>query len=93
MSVNNESPRVLRLTFDLHIPAGLRRNVHWTKVEAAIATFVAVIQAAATRAFPWATKMRVTHEWIYLWNHESEWVELATTEFNTGPYKDQPDES
>jgi hypothetical protein len=92
MTVNSESPRVLRLTFDLHVPAGLRRNVHWSKVESAIANFTTVIQGTATRVFPWATKLQVTSEWIYLWHHGEEDVDLASTELNIGPYKDDPGE-
>lgn len=88
MSVNNESPRVLRLTFDFHVPSGLRRNVHWSKVDAAISNFTTVAQGAAARVFPWATKLHVTSEWIYLWHRGEEDVDLAATEENSGPYKD-----
>lgn len=93
MSVNTESPRVLRLTFELRIPEGLRRNVHWSKVDSAISHFVTVMQGTATRVFPWATKLSVTSEWIYLWNRVEENVDLATTEENSGPWKETSAES
>ena len=87
------SPRVLRLTFDLQVPAGLRRNIHWPRIEAAVTTFTGVVQGVATSAFPWATSMRVRKEWIYQFHDSSDQVDLAATELNSGPFVTATDDS
>ncbi len=89
----NQSPRVLRLTFELEVPAGLRRNIHWTRIESAISTFIGVVQGVATNAFPWAARMTVRREWLYRWHDETSPVDLATTEFNTGPFSGKGNEN
>jgi hypothetical protein len=87
------SPRVLRLTFDLQVPAGLRRNIHWPRIETAVSTFIGVMQGVATNAFPWATSMKVRKEWMYLYHDSDQQVELASTDVNTGPFTTSGDEN
>jgi hypothetical protein len=93
MASENQSPRVLRLTFELQVPAGLRRNIHWSRIEPALTTFIGVIQGVATSTFPWASTMRVRKEWLYTWYDDTEQVDLATTELNSGPFTTKGDEN
>jgi hypothetical protein len=93
MADEKESPRVLRLTFELQVPAGLRRNIRGPRIDAAITTFIGVIQGVATNAFPWASSMTVRSEWSYAWRDRTEKVDLATTELNAGPFSSKGDES
>ncbi|MFC9534436.1 hypothetical protein ACFT38_28415 [Streptomyces sp. NPDC056975] len=79
-----ESPRVLRLTIEFHVPVGLRKNIRWPRVETALETFTRSVQVLAGEVFPWASEMRVRHEWLYAWHDDQrEPVALPATEYNT----------
>lgn len=78
-----ESPRVLRLTFELHIPKGLRRNIQFKRVEQAADRITGAVQGAAVTVFPWADHMTVRKEWSYAWADWSEEVALPASPENT----------
>jgi hypothetical protein len=77
-----ESPRVLRLTFELYIPKGLRRNIQFKRVEQAADRITGAVQGAVITAFPWADRMTVRREWSYAWADWSEAIVLPTSEEN-----------
>lgn len=78
-----DTPRVLRLSFEIRIPPGLRANVHTNRVEAAIAAFTGAVQGLAGTVFPWADRIRVRHSWSYEWWSNTEEIQLPATEKNT----------
>lgn len=78
-----ESPRVLRLTFEIHIPKGLRRNVQFRRVEQAADRITGAVQGAVASAFPWADRIKVRKEWSYAWADWSEEIVLPSSEENT----------
>ncbi|MET9731987.1 hypothetical protein ABZZ79_15440 [Streptomyces sp. NPDC006458] len=81
---DQESPRVLRLTFEFHVPVGLRTNIQGTRVRKAAEQFTSAVQALAATVFPWASQMRVRHEWSYAWyDGQPDPIELPATEKNT----------
>lgn len=82
-SVGIESPRLLRLTFEISVPQGLRRNVQFKRVENAAAHITGAVQAAVVASFPWASAMRVRTEWSYAWADWSDDVPLPVTDDNT----------
>ncbi len=82
-SVGIESPRLLRLTFEISVPQGLRRNVQFKRVEKAAAHITGVVQAAVASSFPWASGMKVRTEWSYAWADWTEDVALPVTDDNT----------
>lgn len=51
-SVGIESPRLSRLTFEISVPQGLRRNVQFRRAENAAAHITGAVQAAAASLFP-----------------------------------------
>ena len=78
-----ESPRVLRLTFEIHIPKGLRRNVQFRRVEQAADRITGAVQGAVASVFPWADRIKVRKEWSYAWADWSEEIVLPSSEENT----------
>lgn len=78
-----ESPRVLRLTFELHIPKGLRRNIHFKRVEQAADRITGAVQGAVMTSFPWADRIHVRREWSYAWADSSDEITLPPSEDNT----------
>lgn len=78
------SPRVLRVSFEFHVPKGLRRDVRFSRVESAVDQFVAAVQALTPTVFPWADKLIVDCDWSYRWwDPDSEEIALPSTEDNT----------
>lgn len=77
-----ESPRVLRLTYEIHIPKGLRRNVQFKRVEQAADRITGVVQGAVSGAFPWANRIKVRKEWSYAWADWSEDIVLPSSDEN-----------
>lgn len=81
---DQESPRVLRLTFEFHVPLGLRTNIQGSRVQKAAEAITSAVQALAGQVFPWASEMRVRHEWSYAWHdHQPEPISLPATDKNT----------
>ncbi|MEU3199621.1 hypothetical protein [Streptomyces sp. NPDC006996] len=83
MPADTDSPRVLRLTFEFHVPRGLRVNIRNDRRFIAVEALIAAVQSLAGQVFPWASKMTVRHEWSYAWWDETVERELPTTEKNT----------
>jgi hypothetical protein len=90
---SEDSPRVLRLTFEFHVPVGLRTNIHGDRMRAAATAFTTAVQTLATQVFPWASKMKVRHEWSYAWYdsdldpEKREPISLPATDKNTAKPK------
>ncbi|CAM5237066.1 hypothetical protein [Streptomyces griseomycini] len=80
---DTESPRVLRLTFEFHVPVGLPTNIHGSRVTKAAEAFTSAVQALASQVFPWADRIEVRREWCYAWQDKSETVHLPATDKNT----------
>ena len=79
----SDTPRVLRVTFEFHVPQGLNKNIRAARVEEAIEQLTATVQKAATRVFPWADRLVVQHDWSYRWWDEQQEIELPETDYNT----------
>lgn len=77
------APRVLSLTFEFHIPEGLRADVRSARIEKAVARISGAVQAMAGDVFPWADRLVITNTWSYRWWSESEDVTLQATDSNT----------
>ncbi|GCB48264.1 hypothetical protein [Streptomyces sp. NL15-2K] len=78
------SPRVLRLTFEFHVPEGLNANIRFARIEKAAASLTAGIQALASTAFPWADRLVVRKEWSYQWwAPEADEIPLPPSDSNT----------
>lgn len=78
-----DTPRVLKLSFEIRIPPGLKANVHGHRVEAAIAAFTGAAQGLAGSVFPWADRIVAEHSWSYEWFSGRKDVRLPATEKNT----------
>ncbi|MFB8120544.1 hypothetical protein ACFQ6U_13895 [Streptomyces sp. NPDC056465] len=76
-------PRVLRLTFEFHVPRGLRSNIRNERRHEAVKALSAAVVALASRVFPWADRVTIQHEWSYAWWDKTEEIKLPATEKNT----------
>lgn len=77
------SHRVLTLSFEFHVPEGLRANIRGARLEAAIAAITSAVQALAPGQFPWADRIVVRSDWSYRWSENSSVIPLAATPDNT----------
>lgn len=77
------SHRVLKLSFEFHVPEGLAANIRFARIEAATARIVGAVEALASTVFPWANRIDVKKEWAYQWWVEPETIKLAATDKNT----------
>lgn len=77
------SHRVLKLSFEFHVPEGLAANIRFARIEAATARIVGAVEALASTVFPWADHVDVKKEWSYRWWSEPETIKLPTTDKNT----------
>jgi hypothetical protein len=78
-----EAPRVLRLTFEVHVPQGLRANIRTEKIDKAIDRITGSVQGAVEGVFPWGDRMTARAEWLYAWRDDTEEIALAQTSDNT----------
>jgi hypothetical protein len=78
-----EAPRVLRLSFEFHVPQGLKANIRSEKVENAMARITGTVQGLAEVVFPWADRVTVRSEWLYAWVDNAEEIPLPATTMNT----------
>lgn len=85
-----DTPRVLTLTFKLQVPAGLRANIHFPRIESAIAAFTGAVQGLAGTVFPWADRLHVAQSWSYEWFSDSIDIELPKSGKNTVAPKTEP---
>lgn len=86
------SPRVLTMTFELHVPEGLRANIRGKRLDAAIARLTGAVQALVPTVFPWADRIVVRHDWSYRWSDEREEIKLPATTENTVVSPPTPEE-
>jgi hypothetical protein len=61
------SPRMLRLTFELAVPPGLKRNIQFTRIEQACEQITTAVEIAVRSSFPWAHQITVKPEYSYTW--------------------------
>ncbi len=86
------SPRVLTISFKIHINPRLRANVRFPRIESAADQVVAAVTALLPRAFPWAERVEVTRSWSYeWWVPEVEVIQLPATADNTPDEQDESD--
>ncbi len=77
------SPRVLTLTFEFHVPEGLRANIRGKRLDRAIERITGAVQSLAPQVFPWADRITVTYDWSYRWWHDQDELPLPPTDDNT----------
>ncbi|GAA0645492.1 hypothetical protein GCM10010174_80560 [Kutzneria viridogrisea] len=85
-----DTPRVLTLTFKLQVPSGLRANIHFPRIESAIAAFTGAVQGLAGTVFPWADRLQVQQSWSYEWFATTTDIDLPQTAKNTVAPKAEP---
>jgi hypothetical protein len=86
------TPRVLTVSFKIHINPQLRTNVRFPRIESAADQVVAAVAALLPRAFPWADRVEVTRNWSYeWWSPEREMIALPATADNTPDEVDETD--
>jgi hypothetical protein len=77
------SPRVLTITFKLHVPEGLRRDIRGKRLDTAVSRIVGAVQGLVPAVFPWANRITVETSWDYRWWDETETITLPATDHNT----------
>ncbi len=78
------TPRVLTISFKIHVNPRLRTNVRGPRIQSAADQVVAAVTALLPRAFPWAERVEVTRNWSYeWWAPEMEDIPLPATADNT----------
>lgn len=78
------TPRVLTISFKIHVNPQLRTNVRFPRIQSAADQVVAAVTALLPRAFPWAERVEVTRSWAYeWWAPEMEDIPLTATADNT----------
>lgn len=77
------TPRVLRITFELHVRPDLGRNIAFSKVERAFDAIRRRVMDVVPAVFPWADEVRVRREWLYDWHDRWDKPEkIEPNEFN-----------
>jgi hypothetical protein len=75
---------MLRVTFEIEVPPGLRRNIQFTRIAHAVDEIKTAVEVAVRRSFPWADKIIVRPEYSYAWwNPGQETIALPATAQNT----------
>ena len=83
------SPRVLTISFKIHVNPLLRANIRFPRIQSAADQVVAAVTALVPRAFPWAERVEVTRSWAYeWWAPEVEDIQLPATADNTPDEQD-----
>jgi hypothetical protein len=78
------SRRVLKLTFEFHVPEGLEANIRSAKIESATDQMIGAIQGMTPQVFPWASELVAHREWSYRWlEMEPRVFEVPATDKNT----------
>jgi hypothetical protein len=78
------SPRMLRMTFEIEVPPGLRRNIQFTRIERAVNEITTAVEVAVRRSFPWASEITVAPEYSYAWwRPKPDTITLPSTADNT----------
>ncbi len=88
------TPRVLTISFKIHVNPRLRTNVRFPRIQSAADQVVAAVTALLPRAFPWAERVEVTRSWSYeWWAPEVEDIQLPQTADNTPDEQDDADDA
>jgi hypothetical protein len=77
------TPRVLKITFELHVPEGLSVNINTRRLETAVRGITSGVRALVPTVFPWANRMTVRQEWSYRWSSGEIDELLPATEDNS----------
>ncbi len=85
------SHRVLTLSFEFHVPEGLRSNIRGARLDAAVGAISAAVQSLAPTHFPWADRVIVRSQWAYRWSESDTTVHLLATSQNTVTPSDDED--
>jgi hypothetical protein len=75
--------RVLTVSFELHVPEGLRRDIRGKRLDQAVDRIVGAVQGITPAVFPWANRMTVRRSWAYTWRDQLEEFQLPSTADNT----------
>jgi hypothetical protein len=84
--------RVLTISFELHVPEGLRRDIRGKRLDQAVDRIVGAVQGITPAVFPWADRMTVRRSWSYTWRDELEEFQLPSTIDNTVSEPATPEE-
>ncbi len=76
------SPRILSIHFEFIVPEGLARNVRTAKIDKAVDDITRAVQTLAPTTFPYADRLRVSHDWSYRWWEQTKDIALAATDYN-----------
>ncbi|MFI5986994.1 hypothetical protein ACIBEA_39790 [Streptomyces sp. NPDC051555] len=84
MSETEGTPRVLRISFEFHVPRTLKGvNIRGVDVDKALNTMADRIIGLAESLFPWSDRVMVRKEWLYNWTDHTETFDLPPTGKNT----------
>jgi hypothetical protein len=83
MAEPTHSPRVLRMTFEFHVPEGLKQDVRVKRVETAVERITSAVQALTPTVFPWADRVSVGGDWSYRWYEQDAELKMPSTADNT----------
>src|SRR6266851_1025062 len=61
------SPTMLRITFEIEVPKGLRRNIQFTRISKAVAQIKKAVEVEVRTSFPWANRIIVRPAYSYAW--------------------------
>lgn len=80
------TPRVLTVTFKIHVNRNLKANIRFPRIESAAESLVTGVLTLLPRVFPWAERVEVERGWSYdWWAPKTEVITLPTTPENTAP--------
>jgi hypothetical protein len=86
------SPRVLTISFELHVPEGLRRDIRGKRLDNAVARITGAVQSLVPAVFPWADRITFRYDWSYRWWNDTEEITLPATDDNTVDVPASPEE-
>jgi hypothetical protein len=84
------SRRVLKLTFESHVPEGLNANIRSARIDSATDEMIGAIKGMTPQVFPWAKDLVVHREWAYRWlEMEPQSHTFLATNKNTAPLESE----
>lgn len=84
------SRRVLKLTFEFHVPEGLNANIRSARIDSATDEMIGAIKGMTPQVFPWAKDLVVHREWAYRWlEMEPQSHTFPATDKNTAPLESE----
>lgn len=85
------TPKVMRISFQIHISRGVGGNIRQLRLEKAFDTIIGAVRGLVPSVMPWADRIVVRKEWLYDWTDTTEEYRLPRGEANTPPTDDDPD--